>query len=216
MTTPKLHNILMIDSSDNQDAPISRQLSHAVLERVIAKHLDVTVTIRDLNIHPLPHLHDPQMVGLDPSTEAQSPAGKEVMRRSNEVISEVLSADTIILGVALNNFSIPSALQVWIDYIARAGRTFRYTADGIEGLIHGKKIYLAIASRKIYTMGHLKAFDFGEPYLVAALGIMGMTDVTVFRVEDMAVPVKKGCALEMALKSVQVKFEGTADVGDYR
>jgi FMN-dependent NADH-azoreductase len=96
-------------------------------------------------------------------------------------------------------------LKAWIDQIVRAGLTFRYGANGQpEGLIKGKKVYLAIASGGVYSDGPMKAYDFVEPYLRGVLGFLGMTDVSTFRVEGTSVPGIKETALAKGVESVQI------------
>jgi FMN-dependent NADH-azoreductase len=102
------------------------------------------------------------------------------------------------------NFSIPSVLKAWFDHLARAGKTFKYTANGPEGLVKGKKIYLAIASGAIFSEGEMKSYDFVEPYLRVVLGFLGMTDVTTIRVEGVAIPGLKETALERAVASIAI------------
>jgi FMN-dependent NADH-azoreductase len=116
-----------------------------------------------------------------------------------------MDADAVVLGVPIYNFAIPSALKTWIDHVARVGRTFKYGAHGSpEGLVKGKKVYLAVASGGIYSEGPMKAFDFAEPYLKAVLGFLGMTDIRTFRAEGTAIPNIKETALAKAIESVRI------------
>ena len=131
------------------------------------------------------------------------------VRHPDETIAELLAADTIVIGAPLYNFGIASTLKAWIDHIARAGITFRYSAAGPEGLVKGKTVYVAFASGGIYSEGPLTAYDFVAPYLRTVLGFLGMTDVTVVRVEGTAVPELKDAALAKALASVS-----TAEVAE--
>ena len=101
------------------------------------------------------------------------------------------------------NFGIPSTLKAWIDHIVRAGVTFRYSDGFPEGLIKNKKVYLAISSGGVYSEGPMKSYDFTEPYLRTALGFIGLTDITVFRVEGTFVPGVKETALPKAIDSVK-------------
>jgi FMN-dependent NADH-azoreductase len=102
------------------------------------------------------------------------------------------------------NFSIHSSLKAWVDPIVRAGVTFRYSENGPEGLIKNKKAYIVIASGGVYSEGMLKGHDFIEPYLKAILNFIGITDITVVRVEGLAVPSLKDTALEKAIESIQL------------
>ena len=99
-----------------------------------------------------------------------------------------MSADTIVIGAPRYNFGIPWTLKAWVDHIARAGVTFRYTAEGPEGLMKDKKVYVAMSSGGIYSEGPTAGYDFVAPYLKAVLGFLGITDVTVVRVEGHRLP----------------------------
>ena len=102
------------------------------------------------------------------------------------------------------NFGIPSTLKSWIDHLARAGMTFQYTADGPQGLVNGKKVYVAMASGGIYSEGPTVSHDFVAPYLKAVLGFLGMTDVTVVRAEGVAMPAVRDSAVAKALSNFSV------------
>jgi FMN-dependent NADH-azoreductase len=104
------------------------------------------------------------------------------------LIEELEAADTIVLAVPMYNFSIPSTLKAWIDHVARAGRTFRYTAAGPEGLLNGKKVFVVSGRGGFYSGDSpAKVLDFQEPYLRAVLGFLGLTDVTFIHVEGLKV-----------------------------
>ena len=105
---------------------------------------------------------------------------------SDAAVDEVLDADTLVIATPLINFGISSTLKSWIDNVLRAGRTFRYTASGPEGLAKGKKAYIVLASGGIYSEGPAAAMNHADPYLRTALGFIGITDVEVIRVEGVA------------------------------
>jgi FMN-dependent NADH-azoreductase len=107
---------------------------------------------------------------------------------ADRLIEELEAADTIVLAVPMYNFSIPSTLKAWIDHVARAGRTFRYTAAGPEGLLKGKKVFIITGRGGVYSGDSpAKVFDFQEPYLRSVLGFLGLTDVTFVHVEGLKV-----------------------------
>ncbi|TDO83063.1 flavodoxin-like protein [Flavobacterium chryseum] len=108
-----------------------------------------------------------------------------------------------MIGVPVYNFGIPAVLKGWIDQVARAGATFTYGDGTPKGLVINKKVYLSIASGAVFSEGPYKAYDFSEPYLRAVLGFLGMTDITVFRVEGTAIPDLAEGALPKALASVE-------------
>jgi len=100
---------------------------------------------------------------------------------------------------------VHSALKAWIDHVARAGVTFRYTEHGPEGLIKGKKVYIAMSAGGVYSEGPYQPYDFVTPYLKAVLGFMGMTDLTIYRAEGVNIPGIKEYALEKAIDSIAVE-----------
>ena len=119
-----------------------------------------------------------------PDPEQRSERERALARESDPLLEEVEAADVIVIGVPMYNFGIPSTLKAWVDHITRAGRTFRYTAKGPEGLLTNKKVFVIAARGGIYTgESPNKAFDFQESYLRAILGLSGLTDITFIRVE---------------------------------
>ncbi len=102
------------------------------------------------------------------------------------MIEELAAADILVMAVPMHNLGIPSTLKAWIDHVVRAGRTFAYTANGPQGLVTGKRAVIVLASGGVYSAGPTKPFDFQEPYLRAVLGLIGITDVDVVRVEGVA------------------------------
>jgi FMN-dependent NADH-azoreductase len=199
-----MKNILVIETSPRGKESVSRKLTKAILEKLKQKDPGCEVKLHDLSTHPTPHLEESHLAAFYAPPEKHTAENKEAVSHSNKSIAEVMAADTIVIGVPMYNFSIPSTLKAWIDHLVRAGITFRYTATGPEGLIKGKKVYLAIATGGIYSEGAMKPFDFTEPYLRAVLGFLGMTDVTAFRVEGVAVPGVQDTALEKGVASIRL------------
>jgi FMN-dependent NADH-azoreductase len=136
--------------------------------------------------------------------ENHTPQLAEAVQHSNESIAELKAADAIVIGVPMYNFGIHSTLKAWIDHVARAGQTFSYSENGPEGLVKGKKVYLAISSGGVYSDGPMKAYDFTESYLRSVLGFLGMVDVTVYRVEGLSLPNLKDEALDKAVAAIAV------------
>ncbi len=143
-------------------------------------HLPTTeITTRDLGATPPPHI-DGMMIGsyFTPE-EDRSDVQQAAISYSDELLDELMTADVIVIGAPMYNFNISSLLKTWIDHVARAGRAFRYTETGPEGLIKGKKVYVITASGGNYSEGHpAHAMDHQTPYLKTMLGFMGMDDVT--------------------------------------
>jgi FMN-dependent NADH-azoreductase len=102
------------------------------------------------------------------------------------LVSELMAADVLVLATPMHNFGVSASVKAWIDHIARPGVTFSYSDKGPLGLVQGKKVILVLARGGIYTEGPMKGYDFQEPYLRAVLGLLGMTDVEVIRIEGVA------------------------------
>jgi FMN-dependent NADH-azoreductase len=200
----QMTKILLIDSSPRRNASFSRKLSRAIVEKLKAKDPTSSVSTRDLTLRPMPHLEEAHLAAFFAPAEKHTAEDKRAIQYSDEAIAEILHADVIVLGVPMYNFGIPSVLKAWIDHLARAGKTFKYSEKGPEGLVKGKKLYLAIATGGVYSEGAMKAYDFTEPYLRTVFGFLGMTDVTTFRVEGVAVPGAQDAALEKAIGLIKI------------
>jgi FMN-dependent NADH-azoreductase len=195
-------NILNIISSPRKGESFSTKLGNAVIEKLQAANPGSTVKVRDLTNKPFPHLEEAHLQSFFTPAESRTPEQQEAIRHSDESIAEIMAADTIVIDAPLYNFGIPSTLKAWVDHVARAGVTFRYTAAGPEGLVKGKKVYVAMSSGGVYSEGPAASYDFVAPYLKAVLGFLGMTDVTVFRVEGLAIPDLQPTALDKAVASI--------------
>jgi len=181
-----MKNILLIESSPRGAQAFSHQAARSVVNELRARHPGVNVVVRDLAENPPPHVGRAFVGALQAQSEELTPAQVEALAYSDLLINEVLEADVIVLAVPVHNFSIPSTLKAWIDYVVRAGRTFSYTSNGPKGLVAGKRAIVVLASGGIFSDGPAKPFDFHEPYLRAVLGFIGITDVDVVRVEGVA------------------------------
>ena len=107
-----------------------------------------------------------------------TPAQREILRESDTLIAELEDADEVVIGVAMHNFAIPSALKLWIDQVVRRGRTFSYSAGGPAGMLTGKKATVLSASGGTYESGTPSgAMNFMDPYLKAVLGFIGIGDI---------------------------------------
>lgn len=199
-----MKNILVIHSSPRGNESFSRKLTNSILDKLKANSPNAKIVVRDLSLKPTPHLEESHLTSFFTPPEQHSEDHKEAIAHSEEAISEIMEADAIIIGVPMYNFSIPSVLKAWIDHLARAGRTFRYSDKGPIGLVTGKKVYLSIATGGIYSKEPLKSMDFTEPYLKAILAFLGMTDVTTFRVEGLAIPGIQDQALEKAVQEINI------------
>jgi FMN-dependent NADH-azoreductase len=170
--------LLHISSSPLQSS-ISRELTGEFVKTWRANHPAGLVIDRDVAAAPPKPLDQGWVGAAYTPADARSEEQKETLAVSEELIAELEAADEIVIGVAMHNFSVPSTLKLWIDQIARAGRTFSYGANGPEGLLKGKKATVVIATGGVYSVGTpAGAMNFVEPYLKAVLGFLGIKDVT--------------------------------------
>lgn len=196
--------ILHLISSPKRSESFSQRLGSAIVEKLQAAHPGSTVVTRDLAAQPFPYLEESHFQSFYTPEEQRSPEQIAAIRHSDEAIAEVMAADIIVIGAPMYNFGITASLKSWIDHVARAGKTFSYSGPAPEGLVKGKKVYLAISTGGIYTEGFMKAYDFTESYLRTTLGFLGMTDVTAIRVEGVNIPDQKAVALEKAVASIEI------------
>lgn len=200
-TEQDMKKILSITSSINGEQSFSLKLSQAVIAQLQLVYPQSTVQTRDLTKSALPHLQPVHFEAFRTSSELRTEQQQQAVKPSDGAIKEVMDADIIVIGVPFYNFTIPDTLKSWIDHIVRSEITFKYEG-GFEGLVKGKKVYLAIASGGIYSEGEMKSMDFTEPYLRTALGFIGLTDISVFRIEGLFVPEFKDTAVDKAMKAV--------------
>jgi FMN-dependent NADH-azoreductase len=175
-------NILYVTSSPRGKASHSTEVAAHVLEELKQAHPGAKITVRDLARDPLPHIDEHFVAAIRNPDGPQNEAQRKILARSDALVDELLAADIVVLGVAMINFSIPSTLKAWLDYVARAGRTFRYSEKGPEGLVKNKQVIVVQAKGGVYS-GDFKGADFLDPYLRHMLGFLGMTDVQAIAVE---------------------------------
>jgi FMN-dependent NADH-azoreductase len=167
-------NILYLTASIRSDGDsVSRGLGQRLVDGLVAK-TGANVTIRDIAAEALPFVSAERFAAnLTPATE-RTPEQAELATIADTLIAELQAADTIVIASPVYNFGPPASLKAWADLVARSGTTFRYTATGPEGLLTGKKAYLAIASGGT-PMG--SDIDFMSRWLTFFLGFLGITDV---------------------------------------
>jgi FMN-dependent NADH-azoreductase len=178
-----MSNILLVTSSPRGAGSISTKVAAELAEKLNDVLPGSEIVHRDLVARPLPHIVPDYTSGIYTPAESRSAAQAEVVAVSDAIVDELFAADHIVLATGFINFSISSTLKSWIDHISRSGRTFRYGANGPEGLVKGKKVYVVVASGGVYSEGPASAIDFAVPYLKHVLAFNGMTDVEVIRVE---------------------------------
>ncbi|SPE31013.1 FMN-dependent NADH-azoreductase 2 [Acidobacteriia bacterium SbA2] len=173
--------LLYVSVSPRGKDSISRRLGDAAVEEWKARNPGSRVIERDLAKTPLTFVDVDWIAGAFSPPEYHTENHKKALALSNELVSELLESEEIILATPMFNFAVPAALKAWIDHVVRAGKTFRYKADGTpEGLLAGtgKKVLVIVASGGSYPEGSsLAALNYEMPYLRFILGFMGLTDV---------------------------------------
>lgn len=175
--------ILQINTAARSEGANSSKLADAISSRLKVKHPEAVLEVRDLAANPHPVLDEAALGALFTPPDQRTPEQAARVALDDALIAQTQSADVIILGVPMYNFGVPVQLKTWIDAIARAGVTFRYTENGPEGLIKGKKVYLALARGGIYRD---TPNDSQVPYLKTVLGFLGMTDIECVYAEGLA------------------------------
>jgi FMN-dependent NADH-azoreductase len=162
-------SILRIDASARREGSVSRDLT----DRIIARFPGATVTTRDL-APGLPLINE-TWVGANFTPEAdRTPDQRATLALSDDLIAEVKAADTLVIGLPIYNFGVPATLKAWVDQVARAGVTFRYTETGPEGLLTGKRAIVAVASGGTEAGSEI---DFATGYIRHVLGFIGIAEV---------------------------------------
>ncbi|MEC8580129.1 MAG: NAD(P)H-dependent oxidoreductase [Pseudomonadota bacterium] len=172
------HTLLRIDASARRDGSVSRQLTDQIIEKLTPDH----VIARDL-ANPLPHVNEAWIsANFTPVTDRNDEQHK-ALELSDTLIEEVQQADTIVIGAPIYNFGVPAGLKAWIDLVARAGVTFRYTEEGPVGLLTGKRTIVVVASGGTEAGSN---YDFATGFLKHVLGFIGLTDVEFVTADKLA------------------------------
>jgi FMN-dependent NADH-azoreductase len=197
-------NILQINSSARSDGSHSSRLAGDIVQRLQAsqpKSAHTTLTVRDLGRTPHPELNEAALQALFTPAEGRNPEQAARVALDDTLIQEIQAADVVVLGVPMYNFGVPAALKNWIDAISRAKVTFQYTAKGPEGLLKGKKVYVALTRGGQYRN---TPADTQVPYLQTVFAFLGMTDVQFVYAEGLAMGPE---AEQQALASAQSQIE---------
>ncbi|MGW9230975.1 FMN-dependent NADH-azoreductase [Pseudorhizobium sp. NPDC055634] len=180
-----MSSILLVTSSPREGS-LSTKVATDLVEKLKSRDSEATVVHRDLGLNPIAHLDTVTTSAIRKPAAERSPEEAAAAAASDELVAELMAADTVVLATGLINFNIYSTLKSWIDNVARAGITFRYTAEGPEGLATGKKVYVVLSAAGIYSEGPAMGMNHAVPYLKTVLSFMGMTDVEVIYVEGTA------------------------------
>jgi FMN-dependent NADH-azoreductase len=197
-------DLLHIDSSVLGENSASRALSAEIVERQRALHPGLKVTHRDLAADAALHLSQAHLAAWQGGPVADALLGADI-KKGGGYLEELMAADILVIGAPMYNFSIPSQLKAWIDRVVVAGKTFRYGANGAEGLLSNKKVFIASSRGNVYAPGSpAAALEHHENYLLGVLGFIGLSDVTVVRAEGLAFgPEARAAAMSNARKSIE-------------
>ena len=199
-----MNRLLFVTSSVFGRQSKSRQIAAEFVAAWSKANHGATVVERILSPESMPHLTQETIAAWSLPYDKRSPHQREVAALADAIIAEVEAADVIVIAAPMYNFTISSTLKAWIDHLARAGRTFRYTAAGPEGLLKGKKVFIVTGRGGVYSgQSPARGMDFQEPYLRAILGFVGLSDVTFIHVEGLSIsPESAASGLEHARKAV--------------
>jgi FMN-dependent NADH-azoreductase len=180
-------NLLHIDSSILGDGSVSRRLTAQIVAAEQAARPDIEVIRRDLATHPVAHLSGAHLAAAQ-GASPEDPSIQRDLAEGQVALEEFLAASTVVVGAPMYNFTVPSQLKAWIDRLAVAGRTFRYTAEGPEGLAGGKKVIVVSTRGGFYGPETANAaLEHQESYLRGIFGFFGITDLSFVRAEGVAV-----------------------------
>jgi FMN-dependent NADH-azoreductase len=179
-------NILHIDCSPRRTSH-SRELSAAIVEKLLKIVPGANIIRRDLGSEPIPHTgSDYASVLASPVMLAAVKPFSETIRLSEHLIQEVEASDVIVIGTPMNNFTIPSVLKAWIDQVLRVGRTMQSTPTGKVGMLRDRPVFVGIASGGVFAGDGANQPDFLTPYLSAAFGCIGLNTVHYLPVQATA------------------------------
>lgn len=193
--------LLHLDSSPLGQYSVTRELTAAIANQWRQRVPGLEASYRDLAAEALPHWTPLPREALD-----SLPADvRSEVERNETVMAEFLAADVIVVGAPMYNFGVPSQLKAWIDRIAVAGRTFRYTAEGPVGLAGGKKVIVASARGGFYADKNEGA-DFQEAYLRQVFGFLGIHDIEFVRAEGIGISAEqRSASIAAARKQLEVE-----------
>ena len=196
-------NLLHLDSSVLGANSASRALSADIVAKQVALHPGINVVRRDLSTDAALHLSSHHLAAWQGAAIEDAALGLD-LAKGGAYLDELLAADIIVIGAPMYNFSIPSQLKAWIDRVVVAGKTFRYGANGAEGLLKNRKVFIASSRGNVYAPGSpAAALEHHESYLTGVLSFIGLTDVSIVRAEGLAFgPEAKEAAMLKARENI--------------
>lgn len=183
-------NILHIDSAITGDASVSRKLTAEIVAKLTAANPGATVTYRDLD-RGVPAIDGDWFKAVRLAPEHPTPDQQRLIAVSDAYLAEIQAADVVVIGLPIYNFNLPAQLKNWLDQIARAGKSFRYTEAGPEGLLTGKRAVVAYSAAGTPFGSEM---DHASGYLRFMLGFLGITDVDFVAADRLAMDREAGLA----------------------
>lgn len=181
--------ILRIDASARLTGSVTRDLNDQIVAKYEAAG-SVELTLRDLT-HALPHITEDWIAANFTAADERTKDQKATLALSDELVGELRDADIVLIGLPIYNFGVPAALKAWIDLVARAGETFRYSEAGPVGLLEGKRAIVSVASGGTQRGSEI---DFATTYLTHVLGFIGIKDVVFVSADQMALDAEASLA----------------------
>lgn len=182
-----MNNILQINSSIYTEAGTGQGASSQLATEFVAQlrvgNPGAKVVVRELARNPIPHLDEARFGAFLAKPEARTPGQREIVRQSDALIGELKAADAIVIALPMYNFGVPSQFKAWVDHVARAGVTFKYTDKGAVGLLTGKKAWVFATRGGLYAG---TAADTQTAYIKQFLAFVGITDVAFVYAEGLA------------------------------
>lgn len=177
-------NVLLVNASSRLKDSVTRNLTESLLDQLKKHHGVNKLTVRDVAALPLPTINERWIEANFTRPENRDEAHRSILAQSDALVDELKEADVIILGAPVYNFSVPASLKAWVDLVARAGLTFKYTDNGPVGLLEGKQAFVVVASGGTPIGSEI---DFASPYLRHVLSFIGITDVKLVTAERLNV-----------------------------
>lgn len=197
-------SILVLKSSASGQASVSNRLVDALVARLTGAGSG-PVHERDLDREPLPHLDQRRVAGV--RAQAATPAETAAARLSDDLVEELRAASALVIGAPMYNFSLPTTLKAWFDHVLRPRVTFTYTAEGPQGLVGEKPVFVVLSRGSVYSDPARLALDFQEPYLAQLLAFIGLRDVTFIRAEGIGLgPEARETAIAQALAEIEARI----------
>lgn len=175
--------ILHLDSGLFANQSVTRALSAQLVKRLQQESTNSELIYRDLVAESPAHLTAEILMAAGKQEAERSDFEQQQTKLTEKLLEELFAADTLVISAPMYNFTIPSQLKAWLDRVLQAGKTFRYTDKGAEGLVTGKTAYIVSSRGGIYSTGGAAAMEHQESYLTSALAFIGITDVKVIRAE---------------------------------